>query len=123
MDQAFWMGLGVQAINVLVPVVLTALAALITALATLAVQKIKLAAAELKDKQPKVYDFIMTHAQDAVLIAEQLKLNAVIEDKKDWAIKYVQDKADAAGIEVNVEDVANMIEKIVFEEFNRDPIF
>jgi len=52
------------------------------------------------------------------VIAEQMNLGKLIEDKKAWAIAYVQAQADKTGLKFDIEEIENMIEKAVYQEIN-----
>ena len=47
-----------------------------------------------------------------------MNLGKLIEDKKAWAIAYVQAQADKTGLKFDIEEIENMIEKAVYQEIN-----
>lgn len=105
--------------NACMPVIISGVVALIGAGFALLVQKIRLYEQQLQNEKPSTYEKLEKITKDAVMIAEQLKIANVIEDKKNYAIDYIQKEADKIGLKVNIEQVSDMIEKVVFEELNR----
>lgn len=67
--------------------------------------------------------FIEGVVRQAVLMAEQVGLTAVVEDlakaKKQTAIQWAQHELDANHIKVDVTTLSGLIEAAVFTEFNR----
>lgn len=67
--------------------------------------------------------FIENVVRQAVLMAEQVGLTAVVEDlakaKKNTAIQWAQHELDANHIKVDVTTLSGLIEAAVFTEFNR----
>jgi hypothetical protein len=103
------------AMPVLVPLIIT----LIGAGIGLLIQYIRLIGEKIKNEKPSTYDMLEKFSVNAVLIAEQLKLSGFIENKKDWAINYVQSELNKLKIVLDVENISNMIEKALFEKINR----
>lgn len=66
---------------------------------------------------------ITTMVKIAVFAAEQTGLKAKAEgwalDKKKFAIDYVVDQLNKAGLSVDIEAIATEIEAVVLDEFNR----
>lgn len=114
MDTVFWQGLLISVINAIIPVLLTSLPLILTALFGLIVQYIRLLQAKIQKENPTEYQKIELIAKNAVLIAEQMKLGGLIEDKKKYALEYAQRELDKIGIKLNVEQLAEEIEKAVY---------
>lgn len=119
MGSEFWMEFGMKALNALIPVIMWALPIVLTALVGLIVQAIRVKQAELEAMYPSQFEVVEKIARNAVLIAEQLRLGEFIDDKKEWAISYVQERLDEAGIELSFNEVVYEIEKAVMLEFNK----
>lgn len=118
MDSVFWQSFLVSLINAIIPVLLTALPLVLTAIFGLIIQYIRLVQAKIQKENPTEYSKIEFIAKNAVLIAEQMKLGGFIQDKKKYAVEYAQRELDKAGIKLNVEQVAEEIEKAVYMQFN-----
>jgi hypothetical protein len=74
-------------------------------------------------KNPQLYDTIMKIIRSGVLNSELLWLQGQIEDKKQYAIDYIQKELLRYGIDESVVDVdyiVQQIEIIVYSEFNKD---
>jgi len=106
-----WTELGNTLIATLIPI-------LVPFLVALCVQGIRLLQAKIKAEQPTTYEKLEKLCSDAVLIAEQMNLGKLIEDKKSWAVAYVQAQADKTGLKFNIEEIELMIEKAVYQELN-----
>jgi len=119
MDQEYWVELGMNLLNAIIPVLMVALPAVLTALCGLLVQRMRVAQAEIEATYPKQYEVVERIAKSAVLIAEQMKLGNFIQDKKQYAIEYVQRELDKTGIELDFEQIVEEIEKAVMTEFNQ----
>jgi len=100
----------------MIPVLVTAVPVVLTALTGLLVQYIRIQQAKLKALYPTKYQKVEEFAVWAVKIAEQLGVKGLIEDKKQYAIAYVQAKCDAENIEIDIAELEDIIEKAVFEE-------
>lgn len=118
MDNVFWQSFLVSLINAIIPVLLTALPLVLTAIFGLIIQYIRLVQAKIQKENPTEYSKIEFIAKNAVLIAEQMKLGGFIQDKKKYAVEYAQRELDKAGIKLNVEQIAEEIEKAVYMQFN-----
>lgn len=116
MDAQFWNDLGMELLRAIVPVLVAAVPALAAALLALAVQQIRLIQAKIQKENPTQYQKITQLCEGAVLVAEQLNIAGLIEDRKKYAIEYVQKYANQAGIEVDVLELADEIEKAVFTQ-------
>ncbi len=114
MDQAFWSKLGLDLVNVMVPVLMTALPIVLTALFGLMVQQIRLLQAKIQQENPTAYSKLESLCTNAVLIAEQMKLGGYIDDKKKWAVEYVQGEVNKLGLIVDVSKIEEEIEKAVY---------
>ena len=114
MDSVFWQSFLVSLINAIIPVLLTALPLVLTAIFGLIIQYIRLVQAKIQKENPTEYSKIEFIAKNAVLIAEQMKLGGLIEDKKKYALEYAQRELDKIGIKLNVEQLAEEIEKAVY---------
>ena len=119
MDTNFWSEFGMALLNAIIPVLVTAMPVLMTALVALLVQYIRLAQEKIKAAKPDEYAIFERICEKAVYIAEQLKLAGFIEDKKAYAINYVQKKIDETGIKIDLAMIEEEIERIVFEELNK----
>ena len=118
MGENFWNEILINLINALVPVFIVALPALATALVGLAVQYIRYLQAKIRNENPTQYEILEVIVDNAVMIAEQLYKTQEIQDRKQWAIEYVQKKAKESGIKIDVDFIAEEIEKAVFVNFN-----
>jgi hypothetical protein len=56
----------------------------------------------------------------AVKAAEQAKLSGFIQDKKTYAMEFVEDWLKARGVKLDLKLIDSAIEAAVLEEFNRD---
>lgn len=119
MDNMFWQGFLVSLINAIIPVLLTSLPLVMTALFGLIIQYIRLVQAKIKNENPKEYEKIESITRSAVLIAEQMKIGGVIQDKKKYAIEYAQRELDKVGIKMDLYRISEEIEKAVYLEFNK----
>jgi len=116
MDPNFWAEFGMNMANAVAGVMVWALPVLVTALVGLVVQFIRVQQAKLKGMYPSQYEMLGKVAATAVKIAEQLGVKNLIENKKQWAIDYVQVEVNKLGLEVSMEEIANIIEKALFDE-------
>ena len=62
---------------------------------------------------------LLNLAKQAVLAAEQLGINNVIQDKKEWAFELVDELLKKQGINVTAAQINAAIEATVMEEFNK----
>lgn len=56
----------------------------------------------------------------AVKAAEQAKLSGFIQDKKTYAMEFVEDWLKARGVKLDLKLIDSTIEAAVLEEFNRE---
>jgi len=57
----------------------------------------------------------------AVNTSEQLGATGKIEDKYSFALQQAQKMLNSRGIYINIEELIQMVESTVFEEFNKFP--
>ena len=79
--------------------------------------------AQIEADKPELAYTLDTIARIAVQAAEQAGASGYIEDKKQYAIEFIQNYLDAQGwgvIDVSVIEAA--IEAAVYNEFNKDEI-
>lgn len=107
----------VNAAMVFLPII----AALVTAWIA---AKVKTALAALKEQNPEVLLMIQQLAYMAVKAAEQAKLAGLIKDKKEYAIRVIENSLKAAGYDVDIdpliEAIEAAIEAAVHDEFNSE---
>jgi hypothetical protein len=77
-----------------------------------------------KAKNPDIFDVIEKQARRAVQAAEQLGIDEILmreyEDKKDFAIAFIQRELNLRGFEeFDVEYLADAVETAVFSEINK----
>ena len=102
--------------EIVLPVLATALAGLVIAWLTKVIN-------EIKSKLSEDAQWIIRQAvNSAVLAAEQVHLNDVLVDKKEYAIRFAQDQLNKSGIKIDLAILANLIEAAVMNEFNRDRV-
>ena len=101
-------------LEVVLPVLATALAGLAIAWITKLINDIK---ARLTEDQ----EWIINQAiEAAVLAAEQIDLKGVVIDKKDYALQVAMQWLSLKGIKINLNILDARIEAAVFDQFNRD---
>jgi len=110
--------------DVLMKVVEALAVALIPMLVTLAAGQVVKLVQELgnrmRQRNAEAYEMIRLAAREAVKAAEQANLAGLIEEKKQYAIDYVEKYLNRAyGITVDLDVIANAIEAAVYEEFNQ----
>ena len=77
-------------------------------------------ARKLKARNAEAYEMVRFAAMAAVKAAEQANLGGLIEEKKAYAIDYVERFIEKAyGVKVDVEVISQAIEAAVYDEFNR----
>jgi hypothetical protein len=102
--------------GVLVPV-------LATMVAGYAIQGIRYLEQKIKNERPDVYATLMFVAKEAVHAAEQSGFAGLVEDKKAFALAYLQRELDARGIKgFDLTTLEDKIEAAVFEEINRNKV-
>lgn len=111
-DNSFWQNF----LNDLIPVLVPIVGVLLSSLVAVAVQYFRLLEAKIAKEKPKAYDILVSICIDAVKIAEQMQLAKLIDDKKKWAVEYVQKKSEEAGLKIDVATIEEQIEKAVYEE-------
>jgi type II secretory pathway pseudopilin PulG len=101
-------------LEVVLPVLATALAGLAIAWITKLINDVK---ARLTEDQ----EWIINQAIDAaVLAAEQIDLKGVVIDKKDYALQVAMQWLSLKGIKLNLNILDARIEAAVFDQFNRN---
>mgnify|MGYP005819080247 CR=1 FL=1 len=101
-------------LEVVLPVLATALAGLAIAWITKLINDVK---ARLTEDQ----EWIINQAiKAAVLAAEQIDLKGVVIDKKDYALQVAMQWLSLKGINLNLNILDARIEAAVFDQFNRD---
>jgi hypothetical protein len=101
-------------LEVVLPVLATALAGLAIAWITKLINDVK---ARLTEDQ----EWIINQAiEAAVLAAEQIDLKGVVIDKKDYALQVAMQWLSLKGIKINLNILDARIEAAVFDQFNRD---
>jgi len=101
------------------PFLVIVLPILATFLAGLVVQQIRLVQEKIKNERPDIYGILAFLTEAAVKSAEQAKIAELIDDKKAYAIQFVQDRLATYGIKMDVSLIAAEIEKAVFESINQ----
>jgi len=75
---------------------------------------------KLKARNAEAYGMVRFAAMAAVKAAEQANLGGLIEEKKAYAIDYVERYIEKAyGVKVDVEVISQAIEAAVYDEFNK----
>ena len=105
MNNDFWQAFLVNLVNVLLPVIVTSLPVIATALTALLVQYIRLVQAKISKEYPSQYEVLESICKNAILIAEQMKIGGLIEDKKKFAVDYVQKELESKGIVIDMEKI------------------
>lgn len=101
-------------LEVVLPVLATALAGLAIAWITKLINDVK---ARLTEDQ----EWIINQAIDAaVLAAEQIDLKGTVINKKDYALQVAMQWLSLKGIKINLNILDARIEAAVFDQFNRD---
>lgn len=94
---------------------------LLSALAAVAVNYFRLLEQRIKNEKPDLYKVLDLLVKQGVSAAEQLGLNGQIEDKKAYALKYVQDMLNQYGLkEIDVAIIEAKIEAAVFDEITKN---
>ena len=74
--------------------------------------------AEFKARVSERHQAFVQHVvAAAVLAAEQYGINAEVDDKKTWAINYIQAQLDIAGIPLDAGRLEALVEAEVFAQF------
>jgi len=89
-------------------------------LAGLAVQGIRWLNAKIKSEKPKEYEILAFLANAAVKAAEQAKVGELIENKKEFAIAYVEKWMGSYGFTFDLDSIAEEIERAVYDEINKN---
>lgn len=106
-----------QFLNTLILALAPVLAA---ALASWLVILWKKASTELRNRNAKIYEQVLWFASIAVRAAEQAGLAFLIEDKKAFAIDYLEQLVTKyLKIDLELNEAANIIETAVWDEFNQ----
>lgn len=74
--------------------------------------------AEWKQKQPDVVNQVEWLARTAVQAAEQANAAGLIQDKKDFAVDYIQRALSAKGLKLDVSLIMDAVEAAVWTEIN-----
>jgi hypothetical protein len=91
-----------------------------TALAGWLITLWKKATTDLQTKHSQLYEQILWFAGIAVRAAEQAGLAYIIEDKKTFAIDYLETLVSKyLKIDLELDEAANIIETAVWDEFNQ----
>jgi hypothetical protein len=88
---------------------------LAVALAGLVVQGIRWLEAKIKEARPDIYETLAWLADAAVKSAEQAKVAGLVEDKKNYAVDFVQRRLATYGINLDVKEIEAEVEKAVLE--------
>lgn len=106
-------------LEIVLPVLVSALAGLAIAWITKVVNQIKSSISS--DAQW----YISQAVESAVLAAEQVGLDDFLMDKKQYALNVAQKQLDAKGIKIDLGILSDLIEAAVMSEFNRgrEPVF
>lgn len=102
-------------LKILLPVVVSALAAYLIAQA-------KLLWARAKNAQPDLADTLEWAARTAVFAAEQAGAAALIEDKKNYALDVAQMWLKSKGLPIDLDMIDAAIEAAVYSEINKDKL-
>lgn len=78
--------------------------------------------AEFRLMQPKAAELLEQIAPIAVRAAEQAHLGGLIQDKKTYALEYVEKWLAAQGMTIDLDLISAAIEAAVWEEFNKKRI-
>jgi hypothetical protein len=122
MDNTFWSEFLLKMANAMIPVLQWALPIMLASFTAVAVQWFRVLEAKLKAEKPTEYAKLEWLCNNAVIIAEQMKLANLIEDKKKWAVDYVQKKVDEQGLKFDVATIEQEIEKAVYGEITKQPV-
>ena len=116
MDSTYLNKLWIDLANAVIPVIAPALVVLAGIVATYFVQQVRLLQEKIKSEQPDEYAMIEYWAGKAVIVAEQLKIGGYIDDRKKYALDYLQKKLDSAGIKYDLTALSDEIEEAVYRE-------
>ena len=100
-------------LEIVLPVLVSAVAGLVIAWITKVVNDIK------SRMSSDVQWYISQAVESAVLAAEQAGLNDYLVDKKKYALNVAQKQLDAKGVKINLSILSDLIEASVMSEFNR----
>lgn len=103
-------------LEIVLPVLATALAGLVVAWITKIVNQVK-----SKLSQDAQW-YIEQAVTSAVLAAEQLNLAGKIEDKKDYALQVAEQWLAEKKIKIDLAKLSDLIEAEVMSQFNRDKV-
>lgn len=101
-------------LEIVLPVLATALAGLAIAWITKVISDLK---SKLTDEQKWLIDNII---QTAVFAAEQVNLKGLVVDKKEYALSIAEKWMAEKGLNIDAHVLDAMIEAAVYEELNRD---
>jgi hypothetical protein len=116
MDSTYLNKLMIDIANAVIPVIAPALVMLAGIFAAYFVQQVRLLQEKIKAEQPDEYAMIEYWAGKAVVVAEQLKIGGYIDDRKKYALDYLQNKLDMLGIKWDLAMLSDEIEEAVYRE-------
>lgn len=102
--------------EIVLPVLATALAGLVVAWITKVIGQIK---TNLSEEQRWIINAAIS---SAVLAAEQVGLHDLLIDKKQYALEMASEYLASKKIKIDVVYLAKLIEAAVMDEFNRDRV-
>lgn len=101
-------------LEIVLPVLATALAGLVIAWITKVIS-------DLKSKLTEDQEWIINQAiKSAVLAAEQANIAGEVKEKKEYALNIAEQWLASKGITIDLNILDARIEAAVFDEFNRD---
>lgn len=101
-------------LEIVLPVLATALAGLVIAWITKVIS-------DVKSKLTEDQEWIIRQAiNSAVLAAEQANIAGAVKEKKEYALNIAEQWLAAKGITIDLNILDARIEAAVFDEFNRD---
>lgn len=103
-------------LEIVLPVLATALAGLVVAWITKIVNQVK------SKLSQEAQWYIEQAVTSAVLAAEQLNLSGKIEDKKDYALQVAEQWLAEKKIKIDLAKLSDLIEAEVMSQFNRDKV-
>jgi N-formylglutamate amidohydrolase len=110
----------VKFVNELLVALLPVLAA---SLVGLAIQGLRYLQAEIKLKQQNVYNQLDWFVRQAVYAAEQAGVAGLIENKKQFAIDFINRELEARGLgSIDEKMIADKVEAAVYEEINKSKL-
>lgn len=111
-----WSKLLEQILLIMIPILVTPVAAYIAV-------KAKIAWAKFAAEQPRTADVLHDFAVKAVRAAEQAGLSDLVDDKKSYALSVLDAYLDEYGINIDPVLIDAAIEQAVGEQFNWEDVF